>query len=61
MRRSDEFDLRALSEAVDAQRVARGMSWPQAARAIGGVSASTLRAMHERCSGAPAPELFGGL
>jgi hypothetical protein len=36
------FDVRALYDAMDAQRRARGMSWRQMAQEMGGISPSTL-------------------
>src|SRR5262245_19117765 len=47
MAMSEEFDMRALYEAVDAQRQASRLNWAQVAREVG-VSASTLRALRER-------------
>jgi hypothetical protein len=45
---STGFFVRALYDALDAQRRAREMSWQQVAREIGGISASTLTGMRER-------------
>jgi len=36
------FDAKALYEAMDEQRSARGMSWREVANEIGGISPSTL-------------------
>jgi hypothetical protein len=36
------FDARALYDALDVQRRARGMSWREVAQEIGGISPSTL-------------------
>jgi hypothetical protein len=48
---SRDFDVVALYDALDEKRVARGLSWPQLAREIGGpfrISPSTLRDMRSR-------------
>jgi hypothetical protein len=47
---SGTFDVHALYTALDAQRCLRQMSWPEVARAIGGVSPSTLTGTQTRGS-----------
>lgn len=44
-----DFDVRALYDALDAERQSRGLTWTQVARAMsGGISPSTLTGMRDR-------------